>query len=195
MDLYAVAAEPAEIQIRLLARALHAVRGFSPQPKLAAIEALSAALFQPEGAGAGSVHGVVFHRKGEQIFAFREARAPLPARLALQPGEDGVFDGRIAVSLAENGREAIEIGCLGPENARNWLAFAPEAQPGRASQIPAPARPGLPAVYPSGAVCAGVLPMVAARFDVKFTYRGINKGNTTAGIALSRGDTGFDDRA
>ena len=126
---------PAEIGLRALAALIRAVGGGRYAPRLAALEAVYAAI----GVGAlgrgRTLGGVKLALKGGVLLVSREVAAAQAARpLQLKQGEEGVWDGRFRVRLdkAPRGRR-FEVRALGSEGlaalraAKSGLPVVPSA--------------------------------------------------------------------
>lgn len=131
LDRGGLAAAPAEIALRALARVLDAVTGCDEAASLAKIEALLAALLE-EPAKARTLGGCRVQPSGDRLLIFREMRAEsaLPT-LAVAPGGSALWDHRFAVTLDQAATSGIDVRALGDAAflaARRhdpWLAGLP----------------------------------------------------------------------
>jgi tRNA(Ile)-lysidine synthase len=103
-------AEPAEISIRLLARALDDAGGASPAPELAKIEALYDVLSM------GKLHlrgqtlgGCGIRGHGDLIQVFREVGRLDDQTVTLSPGEELNWDQRFRILLAADASDVVQV--------------------------------------------------------------------------------------
>lgn len=155
LDAAALAREPEEIALRLLARSLEWTAGAAYPPRLEALEAALAAALQPGGAARRTLHGclVARGRAGWLTVAREPAAAAGPLRL--EPGARCLWDGRFEVCAGE---QAIEVAALGAAEARSLAPDVRRAAPGAAlAALPALLAPGGGWITPldPGAVGAG----------------------------------------
>ncbi|MEE8515786.1 MAG: tRNA lysidine(34) synthetase TilS [Alphaproteobacteria bacterium] len=157
-------AQPAEIGLRGLARTLMCVGGALYPPRFERLERLYGAIIDGGPGSARTLGGcriVPLGRNGaiDAIWICREAAAMAPP-LAIVPGERTRWDGRFDVTLSPGRRPAkaqpstapkVMIGGLGRDGWAEVVGVSPEL---RAAPIPAPARPGLPALTDGKGVVA-----------------------------------------
>ena len=112
LDRQGVLAEPDEVRVRLLARALAQFGGSSPRARLAKVERLAARLAS-EAAFTVTVGGCVVVADGGQIEIFREpGRRGLPEAV-VGPGMAAVWDARFSVSQTVEGERPVIVRALG----------------------------------------------------------------------------------
>lgn len=135
----ALAACPAPVAERVVGRLIATIAPAEYPPRRERLSRLVAALQSREGAFIGATLGGCRFLAGEgEIVVLREARA-LAADLPLEPGAEGLWDGRFMVRA---GAAAVRIGPLGDA----WAAGLP--------RIPAARRAVLPAVFAGEALIA-----------------------------------------
>jgi len=115
---------PAEIALRVLARAVNAVGGRETPLRLAKLEALLASLIENPKA-AHTLGGCRLHPVGEHLGIFREARGIGLPTLLLAPGERALWDNRFRVELEASARAPVTVGALGEARWRDLRASAP----------------------------------------------------------------------
>ncbi len=162
-------AQPAEIALRGLARTLMCVGGALYPPRFERLERLYGAIIQGGPGEARTLGGcriVPLGRKGaiDALWICREAAAMAPP-LAIAPGARTRWDGRFDVTLgpgalppktqsrtlAPRTTAKVMLGGLGDDGWAEVVAVSPDL---RAAPIPAPARPGLPALTDGKGVVA-----------------------------------------
>ncbi len=148
LDAGPLAAAPAEIALRALARVLMTVGGAEYTPRLDRLQRLYGRI--AAGLARGATLGgcrIVRHRR--QLLVVRETAA-VP-EVAVRPGESLRWDGRFEVAVRRRadakdgarGRGGLRLGALGIAGWAEVRAAAPDL---RDTPIPAPARPALPAL-------------------------------------------------
>lgn len=117
MEAPALLGARAEIGLRALATAIRIVGGGDYAPRLAALEAVHAAILAGDLGGGRTLAGVKIAQKAGTIIFFREvAGARKVAPLTLAPGDAGVWDGRFHIRLLKAPRRMRhEVRALGPE--------------------------------------------------------------------------------
>jgi tRNA(Ile)-lysidine synthase len=120
----ALVARPAEIALRVLARAVNAVGGRETPLRLAKIEALLASLLESPRA-AHTLGGCRLQPVGERLGIFRETRGSGLPTLQLAPGERALWDNRFRVELEASARAPVTVGALGEARWRDLRASAP----------------------------------------------------------------------
>jgi tRNA(Ile)-lysidine synthase len=109
---------PAELQIRLIARAVDVMGGNCPSARLAEIESVVGALRQPMPAR--TLGGTMLSVANGRISVYREpGRAGLPI-LQLQPGCSAIWDSRFRIELAPSASTAVTARAL---TAEEWAAL------------------------------------------------------------------------
>ncbi len=164
LDPAPLAAAPAELGRRALARILTTVGGAEYGPRLASLERLHGRISAGLTAGATLGGCRVLPRRG-RLLVVREARNLPVARL--HAGQKLLWDGRFEVALSRAGGRAggrvgghgaaveLELGPLGGSGWTEVRAAAPAAAPAAAmARIPAPARASLPALRDGRGVLA-----------------------------------------
>ena len=144
-----LAAAPAEVALRVLGRLLRCVGGGVYGPRFERLERLYRELVDQGLPKARTLGGCRIFRMGprqaERVLVCREpaaATAELPAR----PGATTGWDGRFVLAFAPRFPRAhgpVRIGALG---AAGWPELLQRAPNLRASPIPLPVRPSLPAL-------------------------------------------------
>jgi tRNA(Ile)-lysidine synthase len=130
-----LAAGPREIGLRALGAVIATVGGAPYPPRFAALERLYGMLAVP-GASGRTLGGCrILPRRGGRVLVCREAAAAA-ASCAVAPGMAAWWDGRFRLRLPETAATGLVLGGLGEAGA---------AAGGAAPDIPAAARPGLPA--------------------------------------------------
>lgn len=156
-----------EVGLRLLARLLMLAGGGRHTPRLDGLERLFARLRRGMERPA-TLAGATVTPSAQGLLFCREA-GRIEAPLALVPGADVLWDGRFRVRVGRDIAAGLTLGALGTGHGRRLVTAL-----GHSSAIPAPARPGLPALFADGTVCA-------------VPHLGYNDGRQleTLGIALS----------
>lgn len=169
MRIEALIGAPAEIGLRALATLIRAVGGGQYAPRLAALEAVYAAIGEGSLGRGRTLGGVKFAQKGGILLVSREVEAARGAApVALRQGEEGVWDGRFRVRLdkAPRGRH-FEVRALGSEGLAALRAAGTELP-----ELPSAVLQALPALWGQGGLAAaphlgtlkrGVLVHVALR--------------------------------
>ncbi len=140
----------------VLARVLRTVGGRTYTPRTARLQRLLAAL-RAQPARARTLAGCrIVPRRGAWLILREWARAPT---VAVAPGEQLHYDGRFRAVVGEAGGDLT----LGPLGETGWSALAAADPALRATAIPPPARPALPALRDSAGICA--VPGLAWRRD------------------------------
>jgi tRNA(Ile)-lysidine synthase len=126
----ALVAAPAEIALRVLARAVGAVGGRETPLRLAKLETLLASLVENPKA-AHTLGGCRLQPAGERLGVFRETRGIGLPTLRLAPGERALWDNRFRVELEAGARAPVTVGALGEAAWRDlrgsipWLSGLP----------------------------------------------------------------------
>jgi len=120
----ALVALPAEITLRVLARAVNAVGGRETPLRLAKLEALLASLVECPKA-AHTLGGCRLQPAGERLGVFRETRGTGLPTLRLAPGERALWDNRFRVELEASARAPVTVGALGEARWRDLRASTP----------------------------------------------------------------------
>ncbi len=152
LDPEPLAAAPAEIGLRALARVLLAVSGTAHPARLNRLERLYDALVTGRLGGGATLQGCRIVPRQGRVLVCRETRDPAP--LALAPSTAALWDGRFAVALDGtgcSGTEALVVAALG---AAGYGCIKDEIPPARRAAVPAPARAGLPALWNARGVIA-----------------------------------------
>jgi tRNA(Ile)-lysidine synthase len=119
----ALLALPAEIALRVLARAVNAVGGRETPLRLAKLEALLASLVERPKA-AHTLGGCRLQPVGERLGVFRETRGTGLPTLRLAPGERALWDNRFRVELEASADAPVTVGALGEARWRDLRASA-----------------------------------------------------------------------
>jgi tRNA(Ile)-lysidine synthase len=110
-DARVFAAAPEEVRLRMLARLIAAFGGQDAPARLAKLETLPARLAEPDFVAA-TLGGAIVSRRADEFRVLREpGREGLP-RLALAPGEVGVWDRRFRVVLAPEASAPVLVRAL-----------------------------------------------------------------------------------
>jgi tRNA(Ile)-lysidine synthase len=126
----ALIAVPAEIALRVLARAVNAVGGRETPLRLAKLETLLANLVESPKA-AHTLGGCRLQPAGERLGVFRETRGTGLPTLRLAPGERALWDNRFRVELEASASAPVTVGALGEARWRDlrastsWLTALP----------------------------------------------------------------------
>ncbi len=141
-------AAPEEIALRALARVLMTIGGAEYTPRLERLQRLYGRIAAGLTRGATLGGCRIVPRRG-QLLIVREAAAV--SAVTVRPGARLRWDGRfeVAVSRRARGRRGMpELGTLGlgALGTAGWAEVRAAAPGLRATQIPAPARPALPAL-------------------------------------------------
>jgi tRNA(Ile)-lysidine synthase len=139
-------AAPEEIGLRALARVLMAVGGAEYAPRLGRLRRLYGRISAGLARGATLGGCRIVPRHG-QLLVVREAAAT--REIPVHPGERLRWDGRFEVAVRRRaGRGTPELGTLslGALGGAGWTEVRAAAPSLRATPIPAPARPALPAL-------------------------------------------------
>jgi tRNA(Ile)-lysidine synthase len=115
---------PAEIALRVLARAVNAVGGRETLLRLAKLEALLASLVE-NPKSAHTLGGCRLQPAGERLGIFRETRGTGLPTLRLAPGERALWDNRFRVELEASARAPVTVGALGEARWRDLRASTP----------------------------------------------------------------------
>jgi tRNA(Ile)-lysidine synthase len=121
---------PAEIALRVLARAVNAVGGRETPLRLAKLEALLASLLESPKA-AHTLGGCRLQPVGDRLGIFRETRGIGLPTLLLAPGERALWDNRFRVELEAAARAPVTVAALGEARWRDlrttarWLDALP----------------------------------------------------------------------
>ncbi|MGH6827052.1 MAG: hypothetical protein ACREC7_15270, partial [Methyloceanibacter sp.] len=153
----ALVAVPAEIALRVLARAVGAVGGRETKLRLAKLEALLASLVESPR-GAHTLGGCRLQPVGERLGVFRESRGTGLPTLRLAPGERALWDNRFRVELEASASVPVTVGALGESRWRDLRASAPWL-----NALPRFAGATLPACLAGGSI---VLPRLGLGSDV-----------------------------
>ncbi|MFQ5775220.1 MAG: tRNA lysidine(34) synthetase TilS [Kiloniellaceae bacterium] len=142
LDPVPLAAAPAEVGLRALSRVLMTVGGLEYAPRLERLERLHARLVAGLDRGATLGGCRVLPRRG-RLLVVRESAAA--AACPLRPGEAVLWDGRFEIAVRGGPRQPgdLRVDGLG---AAGWTEARRAAPEVRATLIPAPARPALPAL-------------------------------------------------
>ncbi|MCG8693637.1 MAG: hypothetical protein MI806_20725, partial [Minwuiales bacterium] len=151
LDPRPLAAAPAEVGLRALARLLMTVGGREYTPRLERLERLHERI--SGGLERGATLGVcrLVPRRG-QILVVREAAGmdTCPVR----PGARLLWDGRFEITVRARGRGTRSDLTLGPLGRDGWAEVCAAVPELRRSPIPAPARPALPSLRDAAGVAA-----------------------------------------
>lgn len=142
---------PAEIGLRALAALIRVVGGGQYGPRLAALEAVYAAIGEGSLGRGRTLGGVKLALKGGILLVSREvAVAQAATPLLLKQGEEGVWDGRFRLRLdkAPRGRR-FEVRALGSEG----LAALRAAETGL-PEVPSALLQALPGLWDEGGLAA-----------------------------------------
>ncbi|MDP2620833.1 MAG: tRNA lysidine(34) synthetase TilS [Hyphomicrobiales bacterium] len=176
IDREALSAAPAEIALRLLARALMAVAGKPYRPRLERLERLFSGLKETDR-GRWTLAGCRIAASREEVLIWREAgRAGLP-EISLDPGKSALWDGRFHVEIAAEEAGPVAVRALGEEGWREVAGLCGE-------------KPGLPAhigrtcisFWRNGKIVAAPHIVAVARPQAAFRA-------TFIGSILSRGES------
>ena len=144
-----LAAAPAEVGLRALARLLRCVGGGAYGPRLERLERLYRELVDeglPKARTLGGCRILRLRRRtAERILVCREAAA-IAAEMPALPDATAEWDGRFALAFAPRfpqARGPVRVGALG---IAGWAEVVQRAPDLRASLIPVPVRPSLPAL-------------------------------------------------
>jgi tRNA(Ile)-lysidine synthase len=142
---------PDEIALRALAHCLVTVGGADYGPRLDRLARLHRAIRDGRLGGGATLAGCrVLPRRGDLLICREPAMAT--AEMALEPGTPVLWDGRFQVRVAAGKAGiALVVRRLG---ANGWAALTAREPALRRHPIPPPVRPGLPAVWAKGGVCA-----------------------------------------
>jgi tRNA(Ile)-lysidine synthase len=152
LDPAPLAAAPAELGRRALARVLTTVGGAEYGPRLASLERLHGRIVAGLTAGATLGGCRVLPRRG-RLLVVREARHLPVARL--QAGQTLLWDGRFEVALRRAGGRGAKVEFeLGPLSGSGWVEVRAAAPAEAMARIPAPARASLPALRDGRGVLA-----------------------------------------
>ncbi len=145
-----LAAAPAEVGLRALARLLRCVGGGAYGPRLERLERLYRETVDEGLPKARTLGGCrvlrLGRRQAERILVCREAAA-IAAQMPAPPGATAEWDGRFALAFAPRfprARGPVRVGALGDAG---WAEVVQRAPDLRASPIPVPVRPSLPALH------------------------------------------------
>lgn len=136
-------AQPQEVALRLLSRALMAVSGAPYPPRLERLARLRAAL---EAGAPGRARTLLGCRIAPALGRLLVCREASDARTPLAPGGSALWDRRFVVRLARAAppQPRLEVKALGASGWR-WVAAArPDLA---ASRLPAPVRETVPALF------------------------------------------------
>ena len=114
LDMAAVRAAPAEIRIRLLARAIARHRGIHPPAEMAQIEGLAAAVIhkEPNAPRGATLGGCAIQWQADSIVVLRElGRRGLP-EIVLAPGATLTWDDRFEVTLSRPATMPVTVRAL-----------------------------------------------------------------------------------
>jgi tRNA(Ile)-lysidine synthase len=171
----ALVALPAEIALRVLARAVNAVGGRETPLRLAKLEALLASLVECPKA-AHTLGGCRLQPVSERLGVFRETRGTGLPTLQLAPGERALWDNRFRVELEAGADAPVTVGALGEARWRDLRASTPWL-----TELPRFAGATLPAGLAEGSI---VLPRLGPGSDgdgeatVCFRARFVNAPST-----------------
>jgi tRNA(Ile)-lysidine synthase len=149
---------PAEIALRVLARAVNAVSGRETPLRLVKLEALLASLIENPKV-AHTLGGCRLQSVGERLGIFRETRGTGLPTLRLAPGERALWDNRFRVELEPSARAPVTVGALGEARWRDLRASTPWL-----TALPRFAGATLPAGLAGGSI---VLPRLGPPSDVE----------------------------
>ena len=152
LDPTPLAAAPAEIGLRALARILLAVSGTAHPARLNRLERLYGALIGGRLGGGATLQGCRILPRQGGVLVCREARDPAP--LALAANTVALWDGRFQVALegaGATGAEALVVAALG---AAGYDRIKDAIAPVRRAAMPAPARASLPTLWNAQGVIA-----------------------------------------
>lgn len=135
IDRLALRAAPAEIGLRLLARALMAVGGSAYRPRMERLERLYARVAGDES-GRFTLAGCRIAAGADEIAIWREAGRAGLGELSLAPGESALWDGRFHVALGRGAARGLTVRALGEDGWRavRTLRARPPV-PGRVARV------------------------------------------------------------
>jgi tRNA(Ile)-lysidine synthase len=145
IDVLAMAAAPAEVSLRALARTLLCVGGRCYEPGAEKLERLHARMVVERGATSGTLGGCRVIVADGGLLVCREARG-LPEPVIVASGDRLIWDGRFAVGFAAAGGQAAEGIRLLPLGAAGWREVVGAWPDLRRHPVPRPARLSLPAL-------------------------------------------------
>ena len=131
-----LAAAPAELRLRALARCLMTISGNTYPPRLERLERLDRDLFGSSGRRGHTLHGCRIARSPDGWIVCREPAAVAPPQ-ALKAGNSLLWDGRFRVRAAAAGLEVSALGEAG------WREIADEAERRGVPRLAALALPAL----------------------------------------------------
>jgi tRNA(Ile)-lysidine synthase len=141
---------PDEIALRALGQMLQWVGGPEATPRLERLERLYERLATAGPFGGRTLGGCRIHVRtgasGHRLRVFREPEAADQV-LPLPPGTGGVWDGRFRVALTSGGVESGEAAVVRRLGDEGWREIAPAVPDKVRRQLPALARPSLPALW------------------------------------------------
>ena len=142
VDVAAIVNAPEPVGGAVLGRVLRTVGGATHTPRTARLQRLLAAL-REQPARAHTLGGCrIVPRRGGWLVLREPGRAPT---LAVEPGQDVSYDGRFHAIIAGT-RGAGRALTLGPLGEGGWAALAAQVPELRATALPPPVRPALPAL-------------------------------------------------
>ncbi len=146
LDLAMFEAQPSEIRLRLLMRALQACGGAGMPPSLSQSEALLA-LIGTSSFRRQALAGCLIERGARQIRIYRECGRGLPV-LALAPGVTGIWDNRFDVTLADAAGVPGIVSALGSDGLKSAREINASVK------LPARIAHALPSFWRHGALIA-----------------------------------------
>jgi tRNA(Ile)-lysidine synthase len=171
----ALVALPAEIALRVLARAVNAVGGRETPLRLAKLEALLASLVESPKA-AHTLGGCRLQPVRERLGVFRETRGTGLPTLQLAPGERALWDNRFRVELEASADAPVTVGALGEARWRDLRVSTPWLE-----ALPRFAGATLPACLEGGSIvlpCLGPSSAIEDEATVCFRARFVNAPST-----------------
>jgi len=145
MDILAMAAAPAEVSLRALARALLCIGGRSYEPGSEKLERLHARIVVERGEVASTLAGCRVIGADGGLLVCRESRG-LPTPVVVASGDRLVWDGRFAVGFAVAGGQSAKETRLLPLGAAGWSEVVGARPELRRHPVPRQARLSLPAL-------------------------------------------------
>lgn len=143
VDAAALAAAPAEIGLRVLARLLAAIGGAAYPPRHARLERLYTALATDSLGGGCTLGGCRIGPYRGRLLVCREA-AGIAGRVAVLPSDRVRWDRRFLIRTGASLPEGCFVAALGE---KGWAAVAAASQQKPHTAVPQPVRATLPALF------------------------------------------------
>lgn len=152
LDARALAAAPAEVSLRALARVVTCIGGRQYPPRLERLERLHRTVTGDAAWRARTLSGCRLAPGPDGLMVCREPGAVTEC-LTLEPGTEALWDRRFRIGIGAGAaaRGRITVARLGVEG---WAALVGEHPEFRNSRLPAPVRLGLPALRIGGRLMA-----------------------------------------